>query len=373
MKALHIITLGIFLTASPAFCGVVGSYSVGGLLTQADQVIVATVRNSSSSGNTLSMDLVVSRTLKGSAMIGARITAALSHPNVKLSTPGVVQTSGTISANRLAGRTGLWFLQQSGTGWVVLPLMSGDISEDDLYLPVHSGVLPSAFAYNPSAAPKTKLIQEIGAAAQDPTTAPAMSHLEVMRVFSDLGPDILPMVAHLTASPEMGTMAMGLAGQIRLGTPSALQAMVSSNMQMFPQDAQTQLANAVCEYRNTDAGGIGALSVLLHPQYSDRVRACAVYALREIHSPQTLPLLQKLLEDSSAQIRYDAVIGIAQFAMSFPMLTMANKPAAMASFTPPPSVTDEMRRHYPSQGLFFSSEQEYISYWKNWLAAHPAQ
>ena len=84
-----------------------------------------------------------------------------------------------------------------------------------------------------------------------------------MRVFADLGSDVLPMFAHLTVSPEMGTMAMGLAGQIRLGAPSALQAMVSSNMGMFPHDAQSQLANSVCEYRNTDAGGVGALSVLL--------------------------------------------------------------------------------------------------------------
>lgn len=365
MKALRTVTtLSIFLRASLAFCGVIGSYSVGGLLTQADQVVVATVRNSSSAG------------LKGSAIVGPSITATLSHPNVKASTPEVVQTvqtSSSVSANLLVGRTGLWFLQQSGTGWIVLPLMSGDISEEDLYLPVHSGTLPSAFAYDTSAAPKTKLIQEIGAAAQDPTTAAVMSRLEAMRVFSDLGADVLPMFAHLTVSPEMGTMAMGLAGQIRLGTPSALQAMVSSNMGMFPQNAQNQLANSVCEYRNTDAGGIGALSVLLGPQYSDSVRACATHALREIHSPQTMPLLEKLLNDSSAQLRYDAVIGIAQFAMSFPMVGMVEKPAAMATFTPPPSVTNEMRQHYPGQGLFLKNEQEYISYWKTWLAAHPAQ
>jgi len=281
--------------------------------------------------------------------------------------------NGLISANLMVGRTGLWFLQQSGIEWVVLPLMSGDISSDDLYLPVHFGTLPSAFAYDTSAAPKTKLIQEIGAAAQDPTTAAAMSRLEAMRVFSDLSADALPMFAHLTVSPQMGTMAMGLAGQIRLGTPSALQAMVSSNMGMFPQDAQNQLANAVCEYRNTDAGGVGALGVLLGSQYADRVRACATHALREIHSRQTLPLLEKLLDDSSPMIRYDAVIGIGQFAIGFPVARMEDKKAAIADLTPGPNFTSDMYPHYPAQGLFLSNEQEYISYWKTWLAAHPAQ
>jgi hypothetical protein len=273
----------------------------------------------------------------------------------------------------LIGHTGLWFLQQSGTGWVVLPLMGGDISDDDLYLPVHSGILPPAFAYDISAAPKTKLIQEIGAAAQDPTTAVAMSRLELMRVFTDLGSDLQPILAQLSSSPQMGTRATGLAGQIRLGIPSALNGMVSSNMGMFPQDAQGQLASAVCEYRNTDAGGVGALGVLLGSQYSDNVRACAAHALREIHSQQTLPLLENLLEDSSAQIRYDAVIGIAQFAIGFPMARTEDKKAAIARFTPGPNFTSDMYPHYPAQGLFLSNEQEYISYWKNWLAAHPAQ
>jgi len=121
----------------------------------------------------------------------------------------------------------------------VLPLMGGDISEDDLYLPVHSGTLPSAFAYDISAASKTKLIQEIGAAAQDPSTAAAISRLEAMRVFSDVGSDLQPILAQLTSSPRMGMRAMGLAGQIRFGIPSALNAMVSSNLGNYLLDRLT--------------------------------------------------------------------------------------------------------------------------------------
>jgi len=71
----------------------------------------------------------------------------------------------------------------------------------------------------------------------------------------------------------------------------------------------------------------------------------------EIYSRATLPVLQRLLDDKLAQIQYDAVIGIAQYAMSFPVSTVASKPTDMATFTPPKSVTDEMRLHYPSQGL----------------------
>jgi hypothetical protein len=373
MRTLLTAPLAFFLIAQPVFGGVAGSYSVGGLLTQADQVVVATVRTSSSSAHTLSLDLVVSRALKGTATAGSSITATLSSPNVTALTPGVLRMNGTVSANLLVGRTGLWFLKQSGTEWVVLPLMGGDISQDDLYLPVPSGTLPPAFAYDIGAAPKTKLIQEIGAAARNPSTGAAISHLEATRVFTDLGSDLQPILAQLASSPQMGTRAMGLAGEIRLGTPGALNAIVSSNMAMFPQDAQGQLASAVCEYRNTDAGGVGALGILLGSQYSDNMRACAAHALREIHSQQTLPLLEKLLGDSSPLIRYDAVIGIAQFAIGFPVARMEDKKAAIAGFKPGPNFTSDMYPHYPAQGLFLSNEQEYISYWKNWLAAHPAQ
>ena len=207
----------------------------------------------------------------------------------------------------------------------------------------------------------------------DPATAKIISRLEKSRSLADLGPELQQMLTQIASSPQIATSATGLAGQVRLGTPSALAAVVRSNLASSPADTQSQLANAVCEYRNTDVGGVAALGALLSSQYADAMRVCATYALREIHSRETLPFLEKLLDDSSAQIRYDAVIGIAQFAISFPMVGMVEKPAAIATFTPPPSVTNEMRQHYPAQGLFLKNEQEYISYWKTWLAAHPAQ
>ncbi len=366
--------LGVILTASLGYCGLAAIASLGALLNQADAVVVATVRDGSAGAQVLSLDLIVTRTLKGSSSAGSIIPVTLSSPNViNPQSGGLVRLNGAIVASEVIGKTGLWFLQQSGSGWTVLPLAIGDISTADLYVPLPSGNLSPAFAYASSATPKTKLIQEIGAAAVDPTTAIVISRLERSRSLADLGPELQQMLTQIASSPQIATSVTGLAGQVRLGTPSALTAVVRSNLVSSPADTQSHLANAVCEYRNTDVGGIAALGALLSSQYADSMRVCATYALREIHSQETLPFLEKLLDDSSAQIRYDAVIGIAQFAISFPMVGMAEKPAAIASFTPPPSVTNEMRQHYPAQGLFLSNEQEYISYWKNWLAAHPAQ
>ncbi len=342
-----IVSVGFFLVSQTAFCGLAGSVGFGALLAQSDRVVIATVRNSVAAGDTLSLDLAVIRSVKGAAKPGETLPATFSHPNVLDEPRTGLRMHGSISPNLLQGSSGLWFLQQAGTGWIVLPLMTGDIFTQGLYLPIPSEYLSSTFAYDASAAPKARLIREIGAAAQDPATAAAISRLEGMRIFVDLGPDFGPMLRQLSASTQLATRTMGIAGEIRLGTPDALTAVATSDLTTFPPDSQGQLANAVCDYRNTDATGIAALAVLFGPQYPNAMRTCAGHALREIHSRETLPALAAMLEDSSAPIRYDAVIGIAQFAMSFPSATVSGKPAVMASFNPPSNVTKEMSQHYP--------------------------
>jgi len=279
--------------------------------------------------------------------------------------------NGAVVASQLAGKTGVWFLQPSGSGWLVLSLVTGDLSTEDLYIRVPPGKLPPAYAYDSSTDLKTKLLMEIGAAAQDPTTVAAISHIEGQRMLVDLGPDLRPFFNQLASSPRAASRAIGWAGQIRLDTPSALNLVASSNLGTFPPEAESELANAVCEYRGTDASGISALATLVSSQYSERMRVCAAYALRDIHVQQTVPVLEKLLEDKSAEVRYHAVLGIAQFAMSLPVARLGGNLTDVATFKAPPSVTNEMRQHYPAQGVFAANEQEYISFWKTWLAAHP--
>ncbi|MDP8991133.1 MAG: hypothetical protein M3N41_13760 [Acidobacteriota bacterium] len=364
--------LGIVLAASLVFCGLVAVASLGALLHQADTVVVARVENASAATGLLSVDLVVQRTLKGSANVGSSMSATLSSPNVV--TPGDhvgLRMNGAVVASQLAGTTGVWFLQPSGSGWLVLSLVIGDMSTEDLYIPVPPGKLPAAYAYDSSTDLKTKLLMEIGAAAEDSTTVAAISRIEAQRMLVDLGPDLRPFFNQLASSPRAASRAIGWAGQIRLDTPSALSLVASSPLGTFPREAESELANAVCEYRSTDASGISALATLVGSRYSERMRVCAAYALRDLHMPQTVSVLEKLLEDKSVEVRYDAVIGIAQFAMNLPIARLGGNLTDVATYKAPPSVTDEMRHHYPAQGVFAVNEQEYISFWKNWLAAHP--
>lgn len=366
--------LGMVLTASLGFCGLAAIGSLGILLNQADTVVVATVADARAAPGLLSVDLVVQRTLKGSANAGSSIGATLSSPNVV--TPGDhvgLRMNGAVVASQLTGKTGVWFLQPSSSGWLVLSMVIGDLSTEDLYIPVPPGKLPAAYAYDSSTDLKTKLLMEIGAAAQDPTTVAAISRIEAQRMLIDLGPDLRPFFNQLALSTRPASRAIGWAGQIRLETPSALRLVANSNLGTFLREAESELANAVCEYRSTDASGISALATLVGSQHSERMRGCASYALRNLHMQQTVPVLEKLLEDKSVEVRFNAVIGIAQFAMNLPIARLGGNLTDIATFKAPPSVTNEMRHHYPAQGVFTANEQEYISFWKNWLAAHPAQ
>ena len=71
--------------------------------------------------------------------------------------------NGAVVASQLAGKTGVWFLQPSSSGWLVLSMVIGDLSTEDLYIPVPPGKLPAAYAYDSSTDLKTKLLMEIGA------------------------------------------------------------------------------------------------------------------------------------------------------------------------------------------------------------------
>jgi hypothetical protein len=75
---------------------------------------------------------------------------------------------------------------------------------------------------------------------------------------------------------------------------------------------------------------------------SDRVREPAVHALREMASPQAVPVFIKKLDDPVQLIRYDAVLGLATVEKNWGLA--------------------------PSGDAFAADETKYISAWKSWWA-----
>jgi hypothetical protein len=368
VKYLHKIVSGFFLASLPIICGISGSIPLSTMLKQADNVVVATISGSSATG-TVTVDLTVQRVVKGSLPILSTVSAEVAQSSTSSSL--LAQATSALST----GKTGLWFLQQVGSAWRILPLVSGDTLPSDLYIPVPSADLPTAYTYDAGADPKKKLRLEIEAAAVNPTTAMAISKVASRRMLDDgLGADILQSLnANLASSSQSIPKAIGLAGQMQAGQPSAITTLVALPLSTLPSDVQALLARSVCDYRGTNPAAIAGLTTLSESASSPVIERCAAHALREIHTKETLPALEHLLDSPISAVRYDAVIGIAQFAMKFPVAKAGQKFAAMANFTPDKDVTEEMSANYPGMDVFAENEGQYISYWKDWLSSHMTQ
>lgn len=360
LRAISLLALG----ALPLLSTLQGIMSLSYPLGEADEVLVATVTGSVEDVSSGSVDLLVQRSLRGSVRPGSTIVA--SYPIV---------SSGMVGPPRqridiFRGTTGIWFLKQSDPGWTLVSRTSNPTSLLDIYIPVPAEMPPVRYAHDAGMDVRKKLLLEIEAAATNPLTARSIANLWGRLIMDDFGKDLLtPMYARLASSSEGSARFMGVAGQLRLGNPSALTALAAMTPDKLPENWQAQLAVSLCHFRNADPAGVAGLAALLESVSNARMKTCAVYALREIHTRESLPILAKLLHSDSTDVRYNAMIGIAQYAMSFPMARVNEKPGMMATYTGENSTLHrEMTEHYPSTSLFASNQEHYLSYWKAYLA-----
>ncbi len=336
---------------------------LGRLLSGADAVVVANVTSSVSAGASVSITLSVVRTLKGDVAPGMSIAAAW--------TPAASQLP---AAGPPGGQTGIWFVGQSSGGWVVLPVAVGAVPADGTYIPAASAGLPAGFAYAASAPPAVKLAWELGAAAQDPSNASALAWLLSSGAADDLGSSVLsPVWNQLWSSGAPAARAAGLAGQVRTGSPAALAVLASGDPRSFDPVSEGYLALAICRYTGGDAGGISSLGALARSTYGGRVPLCAAHALRSIHSSDAVRELVPLLDSPSQRVQYEAVAGIASFANGLPAATPANI-RNMSFLTVPSSAaatSPDTMQNFPTLREFLRQPQVYVSFWKDWLVAHP--
>src|SRR5438046_1096199 len=135
--------MAMMLIAIPLMGGPSGNVAIATLMQQADVVVVADIVGGSDSGSQVTMEISVIRVLKGSTEPGKVLLVQWQAPGNRSS------TAATLSRRTAA----LFFLRTAvGGGFTVLPVIVGDIHASDLYISVPSGNLPSAHAYQASAA-----------------------------------------------------------------------------------------------------------------------------------------------------------------------------------------------------------------------------
>jgi hypothetical protein len=343
-----------------AFASPAASLSLAGLLGEADAVVVGTAYVTALSGTNVAISLVISRVVKGIVGAGTSLPVTWSLGST---VPFSMGTTGT----------GIWFLKQQGSSWIVLPVTAGEVPLSAVYISLPSGPLPIGYAYGASLPSANRLANEIAVGVQDPVAGVQLAHIAASGAIDGLGSGVLlPIWTQLSSSSVPLTRAVGLAGQIRLGLPAPLAVLAGADPGAFTSDAQDHLSASICRYTGSDSGAVGSLGALAQSAYADNLRFCAIHALREIHSSNTLAYLAPLLDSSSSRIQYEAVAGIASFANALPIQTSGNT-TNMSLFTIPqvaPFTTADTQKFYPTLSAFALQPQIYVTFWKNWLLAH---
>ena len=350
--------------AEISLAGPAGIVSIGQLLRSADIVVVGTVTDVADSGSEVDISLIVNRTVKGGetagSAIGVRWLPALPpefHGN-----------------RNSVGRTGIWFLKRTESALIVMPVTGGAVPLADVYIAVSPDPLPSQGASDANLSSAIKLANELRAAAQNPVIEPATRRILSSGAADDLDDNTLQLTwANLSSSTDPGSKALGWAGEIRRGQTAPLTALVDAGPGAISPDALNTLTMAICQFSGSDPGAIASLGSLAKSTFPDALKGCAVHALRRIHTRETIVFLVSELDSPSQQLQYEAVAGIASFANGLPVQTSQNT-ADMSAFAIPPNSppsTAETRQNFPSRSIFNKQPQMYISFWKDWVTAHP--
>jgi hypothetical protein len=340
--------------------------TLASLCSAADAIIVATLRSASQSGSVISVNLHVERAIKGP--LAAQDEVFVSW-DVK-STAFPLHDPGSI--------TGLWFLKGTADHWVPLPvIVSSSAMMSDFY-----AVVPRPAPIAPYAVPDTvdageKVVAELSAAMAAAGDLNSLDWLWGLSFAKDF-----PKSAHvalvyraLADSASGGTLAsLGIGGLIELGEPDGFTRLAESGLTRLPSSRATDVvARAVCEAPRSSAP-VDLLGSLLSAT-APRLARCAGQVLRDLHTPATLTYLAGLLNNSSIDLRYEGVAGLASFALRLPVHDDSNT-ASMEWLRPlsgpAPFRTAEIYENFPAFDAFQKQETQYIDFWKSWWTRNQA-
>jgi hypothetical protein len=368
------VVICLFIGTTLLHAGLVAPRSLLELQQQADLIVVGSATATISVGSPKAVfPLEVSRVIKGdSTLTGTFITVAWTS-SAGLLTTGIVSPGSNISFSG----TGLWFLQQSANGWLLLPVMTGGMRLDDCYFPVPAGPIAPAYAYSPTASLSDRITSELAATleANHPNSLP----LDFLTYLLDaLGSPVAgTLYQRQSASASVSQKLMGLSGLIRQGSASALAAAAALATQFasFPRETGVLLNSIQSEFRATDTNSLAILGNIAVDSTNPAInlREASAHALSAIHTNATLPYLAALLDDPDEKLRFEAIGGLGAFANGLSVQTPANTPSlASLQLNPgaPYRTADTIANFARGEQAISRNETAYLAFWKNWWATN---
>ena len=166
----------------------------------------------------------------------------------------------------------------------------------------------------------------------------------------------------------------GVAGLLRSGDAATL-VNLPAILARGVAGAGPSLAQAVCEYFNGNVAGLRVLAELVgRKQPVPRLRQCAAFALRNVHSRESLPYLASLLDSEDGEVRYEGVAGLAPYANSG--FVPGERPLTVDGVVQARHATQARtaatEANFPALETFRQDERSVIEFWREWARAYAA-
>ncbi len=130
--------------------------------------------------------------------------------------------------------------------------------------------------------------------------------------------------------------------------------------------------DALCSYRNPSSAGIAALSKLLDSTTDTGLAVCALVALKEIHTNETIPVLARALDRPDESQRYLVVSGL-YFAANAGQVPM-EKPFVVDGREvqrPKKGSGDGLIGELPPFDVYRLEEAKHLAFWRTWASTTP--
>ena len=190
----------------------------------------------------------------------------------------------------------MWFLSGGASGNdTLLPALYGSVPLEFSILPALPS-LPLTWAGLDTASPAERVLRELAAALETNPTFPLLAEV-VSQSSTEPASPLRSVYRRMQASSSQVVSAAGLAGLLRSGDVQGLEGL-TAQLARGPLPAGGPLmGQAVCQYLNGNPRGLPILAGLAAAASPvPLLRGCAAFALRNIHSKESIPFLIGLLD-----------------------------------------------------------------------------
>jgi hypothetical protein len=276
------------------------------------------------------------------------------------------------------GIRGLWTVRAEDGGlWTVLPA-AGGAGGRIAYLPVASNraIVDAMHRVLPADKSAQDLeFAELAAAVEETSRRTSQSVLLTIALLDSGGPSPgkVLLFARLQQSSNHNAALVGFLGLVRYGGAQTLDR-IESMMPALSESQMLRFLGAGLRGR-IDASplNVAALGrVATNNNLLAGIREGAAYALRSIHSRETLPYLVSLLDSADPRLRQQAFSGLSMFVENLGMVTPESVPPMTWArpLGPAPYQTAETDKFRGLSQVPVAEHPQFVTFWRTWWARY---